>query len=1103
MEATQGGAWRPTPREQSAYTHLLALVDTQKDGVIRGQAAVPFFQKSGLPDATLGAIWQLADTESKGHLTALEFGVAMKLISLSQAQKPVMLGSLNEETPLPELKGIDWLQIIGSPSVTSLSGSHGRRDSNTSSIGWGSTVGGPGASLESLSEASVSAKERQQYKQIFEKSNPVDGAISGAAARSLFMKTKLNNEQLSRVWVLADPRSEGKLRLPGFIVAMYYVRRIMENRNLELPQTCPPSLWRSAGGESTVRSPIGSLSQTSLASMSTPDLIDAHWDVTKEERQRYEQFFISLDPKRTGYLTGDVPVNFFLKSKLPESDLSRVWDLADITRSGKLSKDEFAVAMHLINAQLAGVRIPDKLPPTLVPPSMRKASIVSSSMHNLSPTLRPISTKDRLLLSENLKRSTSYVPSARGTVPSTMSRSSTNRSTAALSQTDDSSLAMLQSQVGQMEDFSRGLQTQRTATASQLAVTSTRKQELEGRLAALQSSHEVELRINQELQEKLKSEETQVELQQAQVAEANRQLSVAAAQHNQLEQYVHRVQAQQVALNQRLQQAQDDNRQLNTEIAELEQQKTQMEEALVVAQDQIKQRQLQNQELAEKVAALKSDMSALTQMVSDAEATAGTLATKLQAQLQTQAELQAQSQAKSQPQSQAKSQPQLQLQPTTQEGLSFDDIFGTGGDSQPMTAEGGGFSSSGEFISARTDNNGSSPLANYPESSTSVASIAGSLPGRMPHSQPPAMTAFATMPSLELSVGSSAHAASTDAFDSFGAHSSDPFEEFMQSAGAPKEKPVDDQSFDAMFAPAVTRSQTKPVEAAVRAMSDPRSVTSTPAPSNRATPSIGPGMTKSTPSSPPLKAASTGQSGELSATSGQGFAADFTTAFGLMPSTGAINQDIEAFETKFPDVGSLEISNDVAKRADDGQELTFESVFGSGDDLNNAQTGAKSAAPASAPAPARAPSSGNTSEAKDSDSKTDTITTADKSSADDTYDDDFVPPPVVKRTNVSARPMSRVLSIFRSNPRGGLLSTGPTLPKRSATDKRQQLLKEQDKKFEEKWAKGDWPEWVKKGEYFYERKMLLEMGYSKDRVVEALEVNDFNLAQATDYLISS
>ncbi|KAJ2454350.1 hypothetical protein EV183_001596 [Coemansia sp. RSA 2336] len=95
--------------------------------------------------------------------------------------------------------------------------------------------------------------------------------------------------------------------------------------------------------------------------------------------------------------------------------------------------------------------------------------------------------------------------------------------------------------------------------------------------------------------------------------------------------------------------------------------------------------------------------------------------------------------------------------------------------------------------------------------------------------------------------------------------------------------------------------------------------------------------------------------------------------------------------------------------------------------------------------------------------------------------------------------MSRVLSIFRPSSSS---RNGPALPKRSATERRQQQLKEQDRKFEEQWAKGDWPEWVKKGEFFYERKMLLEMGYPKDRVVEALEVNDFNLAQATDYLLS-
>ncbi|KAJ2019236.1 hypothetical protein GGI06_002569 [Coemansia sp. S85] len=100
---------------------------------------------------------------------------------------------------------------------------------------------------------------------------------------------------------------------------------------------------------------------------------------------------------------------------------------------------------------------------------------------------------------------------------------------------------------------------------------------------------------------------------------------------------------------------------------------------------------------------------------------------------------------------------------------------------------------------------------------------------------------------------------------------------------------------------------------------------------------------------------------------------------------------------------------------------------------------------------------------------------------------------------VTARPMSRVLSIFRSSNNRNTLGGGiPALPKRSATgDKR-----DQDRKFEEAWSKGDWPEWVRKGEHVTERRMLLEMGYPKDRVVEALEVNDFNLAQATDYLLS-
>lgn len=46
-------------------------------------------------------------------------------------------------------------------------------------------------------------------------------------------------------------------------------------------------------------------------------------------------------------------------------------DLADIDNNGRLTRDDFAVAMHLIHRKMEGKDIPTALPPTLVPPSRR------------------------------------------------------------------------------------------------------------------------------------------------------------------------------------------------------------------------------------------------------------------------------------------------------------------------------------------------------------------------------------------------------------------------------------------------------------------------------------------------------------------------------------------------------------------------------------------------------------------------------------------------------------------------------------------------------------------------------------------------------------
>jgi epidermal growth factor receptor substrate 15 len=55
---------------------------------------------------------------------------------------------------------------------------------------------------------------------------------------------------------------------------------------------------------------------------------------------------------------------------------------------GRLSKDGFAIAMHLIQNKLAGKDVPASLPPTLIPPSMR--GVAHSAVHSQIEPLRDL-----------------------------------------------------------------------------------------------------------------------------------------------------------------------------------------------------------------------------------------------------------------------------------------------------------------------------------------------------------------------------------------------------------------------------------------------------------------------------------------------------------------------------------------------------------------------------------------------------------------------------------------------------------------------------------------------------------------------------------------
>ncbi|KAJ8946784.1 hypothetical protein NQ314_008767 [Rhamnusium bicolor] len=109
------------------------------------------------------------------------------------------------------------------------------------------------------------------------------------------------------------------------------------------------------------------------------------WTITSEQREYYTNQFRSLQPDTNALLAGPVARMFFEKSRLPVHELRKIWQLADVTKDGALSLQEFNTAMHLVVLRRNHIELPDVLPPTLLPGSETPVSVSPETEPILSP----------------------------------------------------------------------------------------------------------------------------------------------------------------------------------------------------------------------------------------------------------------------------------------------------------------------------------------------------------------------------------------------------------------------------------------------------------------------------------------------------------------------------------------------------------------------------------------------------------------------------------------------------------------------------------------------------------------------------------------------
>uniref|UniRef100_A0A673NNW8 Epidermal growth factor receptor substrate 15-like 1 n=1 Tax=Sinocyclocheilus rhinocerous TaxID=307959 RepID=A0A673NNW8_9TELE len=351
-------------------------VDPGNTGRVGPTEAALFLKKSGLPDITLGKIWDLADPDGKGFLDKQGFYVALRLVACAQSGHDISLSCLNLPVPPPKFKD------HSSPSLSSVT--------STNESLW-----------------AVRPEEKSKFDGIFESLATVNGLLSGEKVKPVLINSKLPVDVLGKVWDLSDIDKDGHLDKDEFAVAMHLVYRALEKEPVPsvLPSSLiPPSKRKKSSGSLSSMVPVlpgsppppkdslrstpshGSMnSLNSAGSLSPKHTIKSsqhsvNWVVPVADRGRYDDIFLKIDTDLDGFVSGQEVKEIFMQSGLPQNLLAHIWALADTRQMGKLTREQFSLAMHLIQQKVSkGVDPPQALTPDMIPPSERSTPGPDSS----------------------------------------------------------------------------------------------------------------------------------------------------------------------------------------------------------------------------------------------------------------------------------------------------------------------------------------------------------------------------------------------------------------------------------------------------------------------------------------------------------------------------------------------------------------------------------------------------------------------------------------------------------------------------------------------------------------------------------------------------
>nr|CAD7455483.1 unnamed protein product [Timema tahoe] len=370
--------WAIQPRERARYEEQFRALQPV-NGIVTGDQVKGFLLQSQLPPQILGQIWNLSDTDADGKMNINEFSIACKLINLKlrnfelpktlppcllQQNKPpgVPMPSTNllqnvppaiPPLPLGGLRGpVSSIPPLH-PPLSSMGPAPGIMAPlgipppvpSTAPLLGGSMVGGQMGVASSVS--------------------PLIGGQMGLSSGIGGGAPLGNMAAGSGVPLLGGlPPVPSTAQLLSGLTQPVSNGTVIMGQGLPPPRP-PPVIGAQAAVPGIERGP----SIDSPLSLGSPL---QEWSVPHQTKLKYTQLFNTSDRTRSGFLSGPQARNIMVQTQLPQPILAQIWSLSDMDTDGRLSCDEFVLAMHLCDLAKAGESIPTGLPLELIPPSFRR-----------------------------------------------------------------------------------------------------------------------------------------------------------------------------------------------------------------------------------------------------------------------------------------------------------------------------------------------------------------------------------------------------------------------------------------------------------------------------------------------------------------------------------------------------------------------------------------------------------------------------------------------------------------------------------------------------------------------------------------------------------